>query len=213
MTTLVVVAVEQERDAVLRDLPAAADVDVDVVVSGVGPIAAATTTARALSARGYDAVVSAGICGGFSGRAESSAVVVATASVAADLGCRTDDGFLTLDDMGLPQPSRLALSAAPAWAERLRASDLDVRTGEMLTLSCMTGTDVEAKQLAERYPDALAEAMEGFGVLWAARDVAVAGEVRTVSNVVGRRDPSTWDIAGALDALSRAFAALLAEPL
>ena len=212
MTVLIVVAVEQERAAVIRDAPPAADLD--VIVSGVGPVAAATATATALAARSYTVVISAGICGGLSGRADIGDVVVGTASVAADLGCRTDEGFRTLDDMGLAQPSRIEFSCGGAWARRLGTSKLRVRAGEVLTLSCMTGTDVGAKNLSVRYPDAVAEAMEGFGVAWAAHANGVdAGEIRAVSNIVGKRDPSTWDIASAFDALSGAFGALLSGPL
>jgi len=73
--------------------------------------------------------------------------------------------------------------------------------------------------LAARYPGAVAEAMEGFGVATAA---ALAGghgpgaaggtgpafaELRTVSNVVGPRDRSAWRIDLALAALREAAAA------
>jgi futalosine hydrolase len=212
VTSLVVVAVNQERDAVLRDLPDTTDVQ--VLVSGVGPVAAASTTATALSSNDYDAVISAGIAGGFAGRADVGDVIVALSSIAADLGCRTDDGFLTLTDMGLDQTCQIEFPRVDAWAQRLVAAGLSVVTGDVATLSCMTGTDLDAKQLAERHPHAVAEAMEGWGVAWAAQSFGVrAGELRTVSNIVGKRDPSTWDIAGAFDALSRAFAVLLSEPL
>jgi futalosine hydrolase len=210
MTALIVVAVDAERDAVLRSLPSGM---ADVVVAGVGPVAAAATTARTLAGRvEYSHVMSAGIAGAFSGRAEVGDVVVADAVVAADLGCRTDERFLTLEEMGVAQPGRIDTAGAE-WAALLRAGGMPVVTGELLTLSCMTGTDAEAHQLAERFPDAVAEAMEGWGVAWAARDYGVPiSEVRAISNVIGRRDRSSWDVDAAFDALSRAFAVLLAEP-
>lgn len=210
MKLLVVTAVEAEREAVAR----AASDDVTVIAGGVGPVAAATATCRALADGDYTHVFSAGICGGFAGRADVGDVVVATATVAADLGCRTDDGFRTLADMGLTQTDVLIFDDADAWAKRLTTAGLAVRAGEMLTLSCMTGTDSDADLLASRYPSAVAEAMEGWGVAWAAQSFGItAGELRAVSNVVGRRDPSTWDITNALGALSRTFEALLSEPL
>jgi futalosine hydrolase len=212
MKVLVVTAVDAEAEAVFRDINTS---DVVVVGGGVGPVAAATITAKSLAADdGYTHVVSAGIAGAFPGRAEVGDVVVARSSVAADLGCRTDDGFLTLTDMGLPQPGHIEYPAALTWRDRLVAGGLSVATGEVVTLSCMTGTDAEGKLLAERHPHAVAEAMEGWGVAWAARSFGVTtGEIRAVSNMVGKRDPSTWDISGALDALSRAFGVLLSEPL
>ncbi|MFL6240405.1 MAG: futalosine hydrolase [Actinomycetes bacterium] len=232
MTLLVVTAVQQERDAVIRDLgpeslsfapydewggvvietPAG---DAHVVHGGVGPVAAAAITATALSLWDYDLVLSAGLAGGFRGRAEVGDVVVASASIAADLGCRTDEGVLSLKDMGLGQDSGVAFGDAWRWQQRLADHAVPSVLGEVLTMSCMTGTDAEGDDLARRYPQAVAEAMEGWGVVWPAylhRDVKV-GEIRAVSNIVGKRNVSGWDIDAAFDALARAFGALLSEPL
>jgi futalosine hydrolase len=233
VTVLIVVAVEQERDAVVRDLGPVESLafepydewggvivetgagDVHVVRGGVGPVAAAAVTATAMSLWDYEVVLSAGIAGGFTGRVEVGDIVVANVSTAADLGCRTEDGMLSLKDMGLGQDSGVAFGPAPKWCERLVNNGLPAKTGQILTVSCMTGTDAESEQLARRYPNAVAEAMEGWGVIWPSylRFDRAGGEIRAVSNIVGKRDPSTWDLAGAFDALSRAFGVLLAEPL
>ncbi|MEY2434608.1 MAG: futalosine hydrolase [Acidimicrobiaceae bacterium] len=212
MTTLIVCAVDAECTAVARDLPAG--VDVTIVEGGVGPVAAAVTTATALANSDYDCVISAGIAGGFRDRAAIGEAVVADASVAADLGCRTDDRFLTLHDLGMEQDPSVAFEHAAQWHHRLAVGGAPTRLGTVLTLSCMTGTDADGVALAQRHPDAVAEAMEGWGVAWAARSAGVpAGEVRAISNLVGRRDAESWDLTGAFDALSRTFAVLLAAPL
>lgn len=219
MRILVVTAVRQESEAVVRGLAqlrTATAVSVNVLVGGVGPVAAAVATADALATdAGYDCVISGGIAGGFAGRTDIGDIVVATASVAADLGCRTEDGFLTLSDLGLEQESTLSFPHAPAWASRIGDHEGAAVTGDVLTLSCMTGTDSEATSLASRHPQAVAEAMEGYGVAWAAqrRGVARVGEIRSISNVIGKRDVPTWNFDAAFDALSRAFAALFTEPL
>jgi futalosine hydrolase len=84
--------------------------------------------------------------------------------------------------------------------------------GAILTVSTVTGTAARADALAARYPDAVAEGMEGFGVATAC---ALAGvpfaEVRAISNAVGPRDRGAWRIREALDALAEvgAFVATL----
>jgi futalosine hydrolase len=86
----------------------------------------------------------------------------------------------------------------------------------VLTLSAMTGTDADAEELAARYPQALAEAMEGFAVIAATQytdAVRYVAEVRAISNIIGRRDRSTWNIPLAFDALADAMSTLLREPL
>jgi futalosine hydrolase len=60
-----------------------------------------------------------------------------------------------------------------------------------------------------RYPDAVAEGMEGFGVAAAADRAGVGfAELRAISNVVGPRDRSAWRIPQALAALTSAAGAL-----
>jgi futalosine hydrolase len=55
--------------------------------------------------------------------------------------------------------------------------------------------------------------MEGWGVLVAAtaHQVPVL-EVRTVSNLIGDRDPASWDVPVAFAALARVGARLLGDP-
>lgn len=207
---LVVCAAPVERDAVLAGL---AGLDggaaVDVTACGIGPVAAAVTTSRLLSeaqADGrVDLVLSAGIAGGFTGRAGKCATVVASRSVFADLGAETDDGFLDLALLGHADAQALDSPVAGRLAALLPGSI----TGTVLTLSTMTGTDAAGERLAAAHPDAVAEAMEGFGVAAAAVAAGCAwGEVRTISNAVGRRDRSRWDLPGALDGLRAVGAAL-----
>ncbi|MDY0812208.1 futalosine hydrolase [Kitasatospora purpeofusca] len=234
---LVVVAVPAEAEAVLRGLGGAtrrvplpggaldrvahpSGVTVDVLAGGVGPGAAAAGAATALTALTahtaptadrYDLVVSAGIAGGFAPGAPVGSTVVATAIVAADLGAETPEGFADVTELGFgtvrhtPAPAAVALVV-----EALRAAGVDaLATGAVLTVSTVTGSAGRAAALTARHPDAVAEAMEGFGVAEAAaRHGVPAFELRTVSNPVGPRDRSAWRIGAALGALERAFAAL-----
>ncbi|MFJ8433516.1 futalosine hydrolase [Kitasatospora sp. NPDC094019] len=228
---LVVVAVPAEAEAVLRGLGGPArrvplpggaldrvahpsGATVDVLAGGVGPGAAAAAAATALTASAadrYDLVVSAGIAGGFAPRAPIGSTVVADAIVAADLGAETPTGFADVTELGFgtvrhtPEPAVVALVA-----EALRAAGTDTpATGAVLTVSTVTGSAERAAALTARHPDAVAEAMEGFGVAEAAaRHGVPAFELRTVSNAVGPRDRSGWRIGEALGALERAFAAL-----
>lgn len=206
---LVMAAVQAEREAILRGL--CGDDRVDVRLAGVGAAAAAANTALALAAARYDYVVSAGIGGGFAGRAEPGSLVVADEIVAADLGAETPEGFQTVDELGFGS-SRIRVDGglAARLAGAIRAAGLTVQTGPVLTVSTVTGTAATAAALAARVPGAAAEAMEGYGVAVAA---GISGipvlELRAVSNPVGPRDRASWRIKEALDALESAMPALL----
>jgi futalosine hydrolase len=199
-------AVAVEAEAVRRGDP-----KLDVAAVGVGPAAAAAGAARLLSvaeARGtaYHGIVSVGIAGGFADRIEPGGVVIADRAVYADLGAQAPDGFLTIDELGFG-------SAVHAADERLtgflRAALPGALAGSVLTVSTVTGTAARAAELRERWPDAVAETMEGAGVAAAARLCGVAyAELRAISNPVGPRDRESWQIGKALTALSEAAAAI-----
>ncbi|WP_412675006.1 futalosine hydrolase [Aneurinibacillus aneurinilyticus] len=205
---LVITAVSAERDAVLRGLRGAENFD--VVVAGVGPIATAASTAKVLATAEYSLVVSAGIGGGFIGRADLGSLVVADEIVAADLGAETPEGFRSLDALGFGY-TRIPVDAGlvSQVAEALRATGLVVTTGPVLTVSTVTGTSDTALELAARVPGAAAEAMEGFGVATAAHENGVPiMEIRSISNPVGPRDRAAWRIEEALEALEAASSVL-----
>jgi futalosine hydrolase len=212
---LVVTAVEAERVEVLAGLGMAApdeNAAVVVVACGVGPAAAAAVAARHLeagvrTADPFDLVLSAGIAGGFAGRVEIGGLVVGTESIAADLGADSADGFRGVDELGF---GTNRVDADPDLLRTLRRVLPEAVGGPVLTVSTVTGTARSKDLVEQRHPDAVAEAMEGFGVATAARVCGgvAFGEIRTISNAVGPRDRAAWRIPQALATLREAFAAL-----
>ncbi|MEV0939470.1 futalosine hydrolase [Micromonospora wenchangensis] len=211
---LVLTAVPAEAEAVRAGLT---DPTVTVRAVGVGPAVAGATTARMLAlaeaaGRPYRAVVSAGIAGGFAGRAPVGATVLASRSVAADLGAESPTGFIPVDELGMP-PELLGggptIDVDPALLGALRAALPQAVVGAVLTVSTVTGTAVSTTTLADRHPDAVAEAMEGYAVAVAAAQAGIPfAELRTVSNPVGPRDRDGWRMREAFTALTEAASAL-----
>ena len=196
---LLAAAVEAEREALQRHAHG-----LTVIVTGAGPAAAATGAAWVLATEPYELAVSVGIGGGFAPRAPIGSVVVSTRVAAADLGADSPDGFLPVEDLGfaprVEQPDE-------GWGKRittaLSRAGLTVVNGAVLTVSTATGTAERTAELMERYPDAAAEAMEGFGVASAAAMAELPFvEIRAISNAVGPRDREAWRIGEALEALS-----------
>lgn len=216
---LIVTAVEAEAEAVRAGAdPAVAR----VAAVGVGPAAAAAGTARLLAlaeAAGtpYRAVISAGIAGGFPGRAEVGATVLGTRTIAADLGAESDDGgssdssgsgrlggFIPVDDLGFGSS---VIAADAALLKSLTSALPHAILGDILTLATVTGTARTAAVLSARHPHAVAEAMEGYGVACAAQTAAVPFlELRTISNPIGPRDRASWRLREAFSALTEATA-------
>lgn len=73
--------------------------------------------------------------------------------------------------------------------------------GALLSVTSASATADDADRRAARYPHAVAEDMEGFGVATACGLAGVPLQiVRGISNVVGDRDKANWQIDAALDA-------------
>lgn len=231
---LLVTAVAAERDAVTAGLGAGTPGSVGpystvrvstgagevlALAGGIGPAAAAAATATALALGPvYDAVLSVGVGGGFAGSGPPvGGVAVASEIVAGDLGVLTPEGTSGLAALGVAGAEAdevlVPVVAVDVIVLRVRAAGLPVAAGPLLTMSTMTGTSARAAELAKRF-DPVAEAMEGAGVAVAAgRFGRPVLELRGISNVVGARDRTSWEVPAALDALRRACAAVLAEPL
>jgi futalosine hydrolase len=156
----------------------------DGLVSGVGPVEAAASTARTLALRPFAAVLHVGLAGA-RGVAPGS-LVIGTEAIYCDLSA----DWPVID----------RASSDEHLVEALRAALPDATPLPVHTSAAVGGARAPVPD------DVLVEAMEGFGVLRAAQRAGVpAVEVRAVSNDVGEADRSRWDLAGGLGALEQAL--------
>jgi futalosine hydrolase len=221
VTVLVVTGVAVESTAILAALgdratvlgqtaqAAAPSPGIAVLVGGVGPAAAAAAASAALATADYELVLSAGIGGGFA-PLRVGGIAVASTIAFADLGAETAGGFTPVSMLGFGTDR---YQVAPQLAIELTDRTAG-RLGTILTVARVTGTAATSGQLRGRFPDAVAEGMEGAGVAAAATLHGVPfAEVRAISNAVGPRDRDAWRIPEALAALGRAVAAIASAPL
>jgi futalosine hydrolase len=130
--------------------------------------------------------------------------------IAADLGADSPEGFIPLDELGF---GVTVIDADQVLTDRLAtllaAEGHAAARGDALTVTTTTGTAARANELRTRYPAAVTEAMEGYGVATAAKACGVPVlELRAVSNAVGPRDREAWRIGDALAALAATGPAL-----
>lgn len=206
-----------------------------LALTGVGPLAAAFA-AGDLSGRGFlspetcRGLLCLGIAGTYApGAAPMGSVAVATREVWPEYGIVTAEGVdakalgfplhgAKADTRPLPVWDSLDLDRAafealelndPASVPRLPENPLVV-AGASITVAGVSGTRERAKELSARHA-ALTENMEGFPLALAARRAGIPfAEIRAVSNIVGDRSPSAWNIPAALAALARISVLMLA---
>lgn len=195
--------------------------DVLLLVTGVGPLAAALEAAAALERFEVSGMLNLGVAGSFdTAKAPLLAPVAASEEVCADFGVAGQDGLA--DASGFPFPQWEGGGEKIFDRIRLRPDEAAEALGlalpqgwlraPALTSGVVTGSAGRAAALAARH-GAITESMEGFALALACR---VRGlpflEVRTISNPVGERDRKQWKLAQALAGLGDVLAGLMPVP-
>jgi adenosylhomocysteine nucleosidase len=154
-----------------------------LVLSGIGKVAAAATTAMLLERFGsLDAVLFTGVAGGLAPGVHVGDVVVARELLQHDL-----DASPLFPRYEVPLTGRSRFATDAAWSDRLaacaRTRGLRLHEGLVVSGDRFVATAAESRELAARLPDALAVEMEGAAVAQVCTDAGVSFAVlRTVSD-------------------------------
>jgi futalosine hydrolase len=201
MKTLLVVATPLEAEFF-------ASLELNTVVTGIGAVNASLGTQQTILELHPDMrpnlIVHVGIAGAYpQSGLEPGMVACASEMIFAGMGAEDGEDFIDLEGLGFPLGhvgGRPYYNQIPAWTgSRDLAAQLGLACGPFLTLETATGSAATLAKLQRRFPDALAEDMEGAGVAHVARQMDYhILELRGISNLVGPRDRSSWKIGPAL---------------
>jgi futalosine hydrolase len=167
--------------------------------TGVGMIATAAETARALARSPYDVALNFGVCGSFERSLVAGTVVHVVEDHVPELGAEDGEAFLTLQDLALPGVDTMRNAAPPSSAPlaalpRVRAITVNTVHGNARTIEAVM------RRLSPQV-----ESMEGAAFMHACLISGVPfAQVRSVSNVVERRNRAAWDMAGAIRGIGAA---------
>jgi futalosine hydrolase len=196
-----------------------------IALCGFGPIAAAARAAELVQRLRPERVVLVGIAGTFDAERLPIGNAVEFDAVAIEgIGAGEGESLVGPTALGFPQwpgrggggdepiHDRIVLAAGVASGLDARAVRDPARSALLLTTCAASDSPAQAALRRRRFPDALAEDMEGFAVALACSLAGVPCHiVRGVSNVVGDRDPARWRIPAALGAARSCAVALLAR--
>ena len=181
----------------------------DLVHLGIGKVNTAAGLALAIDRLRPQAVVQYGIGGGYVGSFTSIGMVLAASEeVHVDSGIRDHSGWRGMEALGFPLLERGDLHYNRFPTDRaltgVLVEALSVPTGVFGTSETLTGSFEAGAELQQRF-DLSIESMEGA----AAAQVCLAlglpfAELRAVSNIVGERDRTVWNIPAAVRAANDA---------
>jgi futalosine hydrolase len=203
---ILIVAATAAEIAPLQQRP-----DVEILITGVGMVAAAARTSGALARSRYDLALNLGICGSFDPAVSLGTVVHVVSDGMPELGAEDGDTFLSIDDLGL-----LRSDAPPFSNGRLVNAAVPVNpvlnclpAVHGITVNTVHGNERSIAETVRRFAPHV-ESMEGAGFMYACLIHAVPfAQVRAVSNLVERRNRSGWKIDEAIDRLCRVAADLI----
>lgn len=188
------------------------DVNMDVLIPGVGMVATAYHLGRLFKHRSYDLAINAGIAGTFDRSIAVGSVVHVTSDCIPELGAEDGEQFLTLFDLGLTDPDSPPYRQGRLWhslPENLPSparAVLERLPGvSAITSNTVRGNDDSIARIRKLAPAAL-EGMEGAAFFYACLSAGVPCiQIRAISNYIERRDRSRWDLRLALKNLNRSL--------
>jgi futalosine hydrolase len=189
---LVVCAVARECEALC--LPS----QIERLICGIGPVEAGIALARRLATERYDRILNIGVAGGFAPRVDVGSCVIVTDEYYLDLG--REDG----DELKLPDGAQPITHVALDSAFMHEPMEYGATLGPAVTSAMVTTSDERAAALRSRFVGVVSESMEGYALARAAAEAGVPlMQLRGISNRVGERSNSGWNLEAGLQAAAR----------
>ncbi|MBI5184825.1 MAG: futalosine hydrolase [Nitrospinae bacterium] len=171
----------------------------DVLITGIGMVAAAYHLGKALANQQYDFAFNLGLAGSFKGQGagEGSAVALGevvhvTSDRLVELGIGQPDGFVSFAELDFLPEGGCAFKSneLPFACEALNA--LPKVSG--VTVNKITADKKKINMVVEQFHPAV-ESMEGAAFLYACQEEGLPCiQLRAVSNYAGVRDKNEWNI-------------------
>jgi futalosine hydrolase len=208
---LVLVPTAMERALLQPHLDALPGPRPRVALCGFGVAAAAARTAALLARHAPGRVILVGIAGRYDGGPAIGEAAVFPRVACHGIGAGSGAAFVTAGALGWPQWPGDPPDAACEVGDTIDLGADSGAGGTLLTVTAAAASADDVGDRRRRFPEAVAEDMEGFGVALACRLAGVpCGIVRGISNTAGDRDAARWVVRGALDAAAALVAGLLA---
>jgi futalosine hydrolase len=181
------------------------NLDISVLVSGVGSISTAWSLKQWLSINEKpDLAINAGIAGSFKNDIVTGDVVMPYSDCFADAGIEDGENFMTLFEAGLAGADDFpfrngVIDSNPDYCERMKKILKPVKA---ITVNTASGSEATINKLIKKFnPDI--ETMEGATFFYlCAREKIPFLAIRAISNRVEPRNKKNWNITLALNNLS-----------
>ena len=173
------------------------NLDVDVLVTGIGMTATAFLLGKILSDK-YDAALNFGLAGSFNKDLEIGTVVNITQEHFSELGAEDGEKFLQLAEIGLEGISEVVNESK---ISNKILEEIPMVCG--ITVNKVHGENKSIENVFNRFHPTV-ESMEGGAFLFSCNHEKIpCAQIRCVSNFVERRKKDKWNIPLAIENLNK----------
>ncbi len=197
MRILVIAATENEIRPFL-DSNIHKSFPIDILVTGVGMVSTAYSLTKQLNKHAYGLLLNVGIAGSFHENVPLGTVVRVKQDCFCELGAQDDDKFITLKELNLGEI--VFKENFETW-ESLQSVE-NLQAVKAITVNKVHGKESSIKQVVNQFsPDI--ESMEGASVFYIAEQEQIPTlQIRTISNLVEKRNKENWNIPLAINNLN-----------
>ena len=193
MSVLVVSATALEIEPFLAIHP-----DADYLITGVGLSSALYHLTKRIHQFDYDMVLQVGLAGTFNDHLKFGTAVVVQKDRFADLGIWQNQKVISVYDLGLSDPNEFPFQEG--WLINNQSDKIAVNSifANALTVNLLTDDDVYIKAMKMKF-NADIESMEGAALHFICLQEKIPFlQIRGISNKVGERDKSKWNVKDAI---------------
>lgn len=205
MLILIMAATEMEiNDFLLTKLSQLKkDVQIEVLISGIGVPATTYHLTKAVTLKKYDYVIQAGIAGTFSKHLHNGDVVLVNKDTFADIGINENNKFKTIFESGLNDSNIFPFENGWLNNNTSILDEIKLKKVKAITINTINDSREHFDLLKNKF-DADIETMEGAALHYVClQNDQPFIQLRSISNEVGERDKKKWDMKNSLVNLNK----------
>lgn len=170
----------------------------DILITGVGIAATVFHLTKKLITKKYDLVIQAGIAGTFNNELSLSDVVMVKKDIFGDIGIEEKGKFCSLFETGFIDKNDFPYTNGWVLNDNALLEKIDLPVVNAITINKVSDNILQNKMASEKY-SADIESMEGAAFHYVCLQEKIAFlQLRSISNHVGERDKSSWQLKSAI---------------
>ena len=192
MNILIIAATEMEIKPLMS-----AYFEADYLITGVGSPATVYHLLKKNTSKKYDVVFQVGVAGSFNESLKLGEAVLVNADCFADLGAFENKQFYSLFDLNLNNPDIFPLKNG--WLKNEFEKNEGLKYVKGITVNSLTDEVNKVSLFKQKY-QAEIESMEGAALHFVCLQENIPFlQIRGISNFVGERDKSKWQLKSAIE--------------